>query len=202
MKKHILGMNIILGVSLLVLHPFFAVAATPLETIQTQVDKVLDVLRDPALKAETAKEAKEKKIWAIAENIFDFTELSKRTMGREWKKLNAGQQKEFTDLFSKILGNVYLDRIMAYTNEKVVYDKKSTISEDRAEVKSRVITSSAEVPINYRMINMNGNWKVYDVVIEGVSLVKNYRTQFREILMDQSADDLLQILRKKVEKKS
>jgi phospholipid transport system substrate-binding protein len=184
------------------LHPLSAIAATALETIQTQVTEVLDVLRDPALKEENAKEAKEKKIWAIAEDIFDFTELSKRTLGRDWKKLNASQQKEFTDLFSKVLGNVYLDRIMAYTNEKVVFDKESRLSDDKAEVKSQVITASAEIPINYRMINMKGKWKVYDVVIEGVSMVKNYRVQFREILKNQSPNDLLGILREKAEKKT
>ena len=199
MKRYIVGMNSVFGVSLLVFLPLLAIGATPLETIQTRVAKVLDVLRDPALKPDSAKEAKEKKIWAIAEEIFDFTELSKRTLGLAWKKLDAGQQREFIDLFSKILGSVYLDRIMAYTNEKVVFDKDSTLSEDKAEVQSRVITASGEIPIKYMMINMNGNWRVYDVVIEGVSLVKNYRTQFRELLKNQSPDDLLELLRKKAE---
>jgi phospholipid transport system substrate-binding protein len=201
MKKHRMGMTLAFSLSLLVLFPFFAEAAAPLETIQTQVGKALDVLRDPALKTDAAKEAKENKIWAIAEDIFDFTELSKRTMGRDWNKLNEDQQKEFTGLFSKILGNVYLDRIMAYTDEKVVFNKESVLAKDKAEVQSKVITASGEIPIHYRMINMKGSWKVYDVVIEGVSMVKNYRVQFKEILKNDSPKDLLEILRKKVEKK-
>jgi phospholipid transport system substrate-binding protein len=201
-KRQMIGLNLILAFLVMLSFSFKANAAKPLETIQNKVNKVLEVLRDPALKGESNKEAKEKKIWDIAEDIFDFDELSKRTLGRDWRKLNEGQQKEFSELFSKILGGVYLDRIVAYTDEKVVFDKESMLSEDKAEVQSKIITASAEIPLNYRMINVNGNWRVYDVVIEGVSMVQNYRTQFRDILKNKTPEDLLQILREKAEKKS
>ena len=198
MKRGIRGLHLTFLFMMSLIFPVNAIAGAPLESIQGQVNKVLDVLRDPALKAESAKEAKEEKIWAIADDIFDYTELSKRTLSRNWKKLNANQQKEFIDLFSKLLGGLYMDKIMAYTDEKVVFEKEGMLSENRAEVQSKVITSSAEIPIHYRLIMKNDGWKVYDVIIESVSLIKNYRSQFRDILSKKSPEDLLEILRKKV----
>jgi phospholipid transport system substrate-binding protein len=177
-----------------------AFPATPLETIKPQVDRALEVLRDPALKAESAKAAKEKKIWAILDSVFDYTELSKRTLAQHWKRFSPNQQKEFISLFGKLLGGVYMDRIIAYKDEKVVFGKVTNLSDKTAEVRSEVIQSSKSIPIHYRMIIVNGEWKVYDVVIEGVSLVQNYRTQFREILTNKTPEDLLKTLREKTRK--
>jgi phospholipid transport system substrate-binding protein len=198
MKKRIMGLTIIL--LMLLIFPLSVNAGGALESIQTQVNKVLDVLRDPALKAESALETKEKKIWEIADNIFDYPELSKRTLARNWKKFTPDQQKEFTDLFGKLLGDVYMDRILEYDDQKVVFEKELSLGNNKAEVKSRIVTSSREIPMNYRMIEKNGEWRVYDVIIEGVSMVKNYRSQFRKILTNKSPEDLLKILRKKVAK--
>jgi len=182
------------------LSPVSAFSATPLETIKPQVDQALEVLRDPALKAESAKATKEKKIWTILDSVFDYTELSKRTLAQNWKKLSPDQQKEFISLFGKLLGTVYMDRIIAYKDEKVVFGKVINLSDKMAEVQSEVIQSSKSIPIHYRMIIVNGEWKVYDVVIEGVSLVQNYRTQFRDILTTKSPEDLLKTLREKTRK--
>jgi len=195
MKKFIIGLNAIVVLF------FFALpvhAGPALETVQTQVDKILDVLRDPALKAESSKGIKEEKVLALINEVFDYTELSKRTLSRNWKKLNPEQREEFKDLFSKLLGGVYIDRIIAYSDEDVVFNKETALSEKKAEVQSEIITGSKTIPIFYRMILKNGEWKVYDVLIEGISLVKNYRSQFKEILKKQSPEDLLEILRKKV----
>jgi phospholipid transport system substrate-binding protein len=175
-------------------------AVSALETIQTQVDRALEVLRNPALKTDSAKAVKEKKIWAILDGVFDYTELSKRTLAQHWKRFSPDQQGEFTRLFGKLLGTVYIDRIIAYKDEKVVFGKVTQISEKISEVQSEVIRSSKSIPIHYRMILKNGEWKVYDVVIEGVSLVQNYRTQFREILMNKSPEELLKTLREKTRK--
>ena len=197
--KRLLGALAILLISLMTF-PFSASAQSPLETIQTQVNKVLEVLRDPALKAESAKETREKKVWTLIDGVFDYTELSKRTLAQHWRAFTPEQQKEFTQLFGKLLGTVYMDRIMAYTNEKVVFSKATKLSEDTTEVQSEVVTASKSIPIHYRMISKEGSWKVYDVVVEGVSLVQNYRSQFRDILSKQSPQDLLKILRDKVKK--
>jgi len=173
-----------------------ALGSTALEAVETNVSAVLDVLRDPALKDDSAKEAKEKKLWSIADTMFDYPGLSKRTLGKNWETLNSKQQEEFTDLFSTHLGNVYLDRILAYSNEKVVFDKEKT-KEDRALVNTRVLGPSKEIPVDYRMVLKDSGWKVYDVVIEGVSLVENYRSQFKEILRDKGPEYLLETLREK-----
>jgi phospholipid transport system substrate-binding protein len=177
-----------------------ALAAPPLETIQAQVNRVIEVLRDPDLKAESARETKEKKVWAIIDGVFDYTELSKRTLAHHWKRFAPEQQEEFIRLFGKLLGTVYMDRIMAYKDEKVVFGKVTNLSDKAAEVQSEVARSSKSIPIHYRMLLEKGEWRVYDVVIEGVSLVQNYRSQFREILTNKSPEDLLKILREKVRK--
>ncbi len=169
-----------------------------MDTIQIQINKVLDVLRDPALKAEAAKKQKEERVWSIIGQAFDFAELSKRTLSRNWKKLNPKQQKEFTSLFARLLGNIYMDRVMKFNNEKVVFTKERMLSEKRAAVQSKIVSQDREIPLNYKMILKNGQWKVYDVTIEGVSLTKNYRSQFKKILRKNSPEKMLQILRKKV----
>ena len=193
---------LIIALAALKLSPVSALAASPLETIQTQVNRALEVLRDPALKDDSAKGVKEKKIWVIVDSVFDYTELSKRTLAQHWKRFSLDQQGEFTRLFGKLLGSVYMDRIIAYKDEKVVFGKVRQLSDKIAEVQSEVVRSSQSIPIHYRMILENGEWKVYDVVIEGVSLVQNYRSQFREILTNKSPEDLLKILREKVRKSS
>ena len=180
--------------------PLAAVAATPLATVEVQVNKVLDVLRDPSLKGEAKKKLRQDRIREISEKMFDFTELSRRTLAQNWNALNDGQKKEFVDLYKAILEKAYVDKIMSYTDEKIVFQKESPLSEKTSEVQTMVITKKAEIPINYRVIQKDDGWRVYDVVVEGVSLVNNYRSQFREILINKTPDDLLETLRKKVGK--
>ena len=180
--------------------PLCVYAGPPLEAVKTQVNKVMDVLRDSSLKGEAGKKVKREKIRNISENMFDYTELSKRTLGQNWSKLNAGQQTEFLGLYKKLLEDAYADKIIAYTDEKVVFGKETTLSEKTAEVQTTIITKKADIPIHYRVIQKGSDWKVYDVVIEGVSLVSNYRNQFKEILLNKTPDALLDTLRKKVGK--
>lgn len=194
------------GLQCLVVILFFMFAppvhgSTPLETIEIRVNAVLNVLSDPVLKKDAEKETKEKKLWAIADAMFDYQALSRRTLGKDWEKLNPKQQEEFTDLFSTHLGNVYMDRLLDYSDEKVVFDKEKR-REDRAIVYTKVVTSTKEIPIDYSVIFKDGDWKVYDVVIEGISLVKNYRSQFKEILKNNDPEHLLDTLRKKVDEKA
>jgi len=194
MKRLTFG-GVILAVLLLA---FPVYADTPLGAVQTNVNKVLDVLRDPALKAETAKEVKKEKLRAIYEQMFDEIELAKRTLALNWNALDPTQRREFVQLFHQVLEKAYMDKILSYTNEKIVFDKETSLTENQAEVQTRIITASKEIPIFYRVIQKEGTWKVYDVIVEGVSLVQNYRTQFNEILAKNSPKELLEILRKKV----
>lgn len=173
-------------------------AGAPQDTVQANVSKVLDVLRDPALKAESAKQTKKEKLRVIYDRMFDDVELSRRTLARNWNKLSVPQRQEFVQLFRQVLEKAYVDKILSYTDEKIVYDKESMLSANQSEVPTRVVTSSKSIPISYRMIMKEGTWKVYDVVIENVSLIQNYRTQFNDILAKDTPEQLLETLRKKV----
>jgi len=175
-------------------------AGAPLETIKGHVNNVLDVLRDNSLKGESGEAVKKEKIRSISENMFDFNELSRRTLGQNWKKLNPNQQKEFTKLYKSLLEDAYVDKIITYTDEDVLFSKESRLTDKTAEVQTIIVTRKADIPIHYRVILRGGEWKVYDVVIEGISLISNYRSQFRQILLNKSPDALIEVLRKKVEK--
>ena len=194
MKKQIVGFSVV--VILLLSIPVYAGVA--LDTVQANVNKVFEVLRDPKLKAAAAKEIKKEKLRSIYKGMFDEVELAKRTLARNWNKLDDAQRQEFVQLFHQVLEKAYIDRILSYTNEKVVFYKENTISKNQVEIQTKIITASKEIPITYRTILVNGTWKVYDVVIENVSLVMNYRTQFNEILAKNTPEQLLDILRKKV----
>jgi len=194
MKRLFVGLSILM---------FFLIttavyAGPPMDAVRMNADKVLDVLRDPKLKAPSAKEMKKDKLRAIYVSMFDEVELSRRSLGMNWNKLNAAQRQEFVKLFEQVLEKAYADRILSYTNEKIEYTKESMVSGSTAEVRTKVITASKEIPITYKVILKDGAWKVYDVTIENVSLVQNYRTQFNDILAKNTPEQLLEILRKKV----
>lgn len=196
MKKAPLGFVLVL----LLIFPRIAHSAAPLDTVKAHVNKVLEVLRDPALKGESRREAKKERIRSISEEMFDFTEMSKRSLGQNWKRLSPDQQEEFIKLFKSILETAYADKITSYTDEKVAFKGETPLSGKAVEVPTAIVTKASEIPIHYRLIEDRGRWKVYDVVIEGVSLVKNYRTQFGQILANKAPEALLDILRKKVGK--
>ncbi|MGA2108391.1 MAG: ABC transporter substrate-binding protein [Syntrophorhabdales bacterium] len=182
-------------VALLVACPVFA--GVPLDTVKANVTSVLDVLRDPKLRGEAGRKAKEEKIGAAADTLFDFVELSKRTLGLSWNKFTVEQRKEFVRLFETLLRGIYVDRITAYSDEQVIFRKEVPLSETTAEAQSTVVGKSGRVEIDYRVMKEESGWRVYDVVIDGVSLISNYRTQFREILANNPPEKLLETLREK-----
>jgi phospholipid transport system substrate-binding protein len=189
-------MKIMVAALVLILAALFPPAAQPQErdamtTVQAHVDSVLKALRNPAL----STEQKRAKVKSEADVFFDFVELSKRTLGLNWNRFNMEQRKEFVRLYKKRLEDTYMDRITAYQNEKVVFTSAVPLDGNTVEVRSQVMAKSGPASINYRVIKEGGGWKVYDVVIEGVSLIANYRSQFREILVNQSPEALLDTLR-------
>jgi phospholipid transport system substrate-binding protein len=198
MNRLFTAVILIIAMVLIIALPGFA--ATPKETVETGVDKVIAKLSAAGFK-DQAKDAQISQLSELINEIFDFEELSRRTLGREWKKMNAGQQKEFVQLFRKLLQNVYADRLLAYSDQKIIFDKETMLKKGSAEVQSYLQTSDGKkIPLFYRLTDKSGSWKVYDVIIEGVSMVKNYRTQFREILAKDTPEKLLQILRDKTSK--
>ncbi|MGA2782327.1 MAG: ABC transporter substrate-binding protein [Smithella sp.] len=173
-------------------------AGVPMTTVESTVNRVLDVLRDAKLKSPAAKEKKKEKLRIIYKDMFDEIEFSKRTLTRNWNKFNPAQRVEFVNLFEQVLEKSYADKVLDYTNEKVEFYKENMLSDTQAEIQTKIVTASKEIPIFYRMILKDGKWKVYDVVVENVSLVQNYRTQFNDILVKDTPEQLLEILRKKV----
>ena len=196
MKKYLVSMILIVCL----ICPVPALAGVPLDTVKGYADKVLDVLRDPALKAEAAKKTKKEKLRAISEKMFDFTELSRRTLANNWNKLSPEQQKEFVELYTSLLEDAYSNKILAYSDEKITFTKEVPLSEKTVEVQSTVLRTKGDIPINYRVIMKDGSWRVYDVVVEGISLINNYRSQFKGILTNKPPESLLETLRKKVGK--
>ena len=187
--------------AVLLVAPLQVYASGAKATVEAQINKMLAKMQQPAFK-ELSRDAKLTEIRKIINEVFDYKELSRRTLGREWKKFKPEQQSEFIDLFSKLLENVYADRILAYTHEKIQFGKETELKKGRVEVESYIITmDNTKVPLFYRMSNKSGQWRVYDVVIEGVSMIKNYRGQFRQILSKKKPEDLLQTLREKTKEK-
>jgi phospholipid transport system substrate-binding protein len=197
MKKQIAGLLTILA---LLMFSVPVYAGAPLNSVQKSVNEVIGILGNAKLKGEPAKEIKKEKLRVLYKEMFDEIEFSKRTLTRNWNSFSPAQRTEFVNLFEQILEKSYADKILDYTNEKVEFYKENMLSSTQAEVQSKIITSSKEIPIFYRVILKNDKWKVYDVVIENVSLVQNYRTQFSDILAKDKPEQLLEILRKKVSK--
>jgi phospholipid transport system substrate-binding protein len=171
----------------------------PVEAVRGPVDRGLAVLKDPALQGKEHKQAQREKIWELVRDAFDFTEVAKRTLARNWLDFTPAERKAFTELFSELLGNTYLDKIQVeFSDETVEYSGMEAIDDTKVAVKTKIIRKAVQIPVDYSMMLKDGRWKAYDVYVEGISLVKNYRTQFAQILEKQKPAQLIERLRKKV----
>ncbi len=166
-------------------------AGVPTEQLRTSVDQVIVILQDPSLKAESKVPERRAAVRKEADNIFDFEETAKRALGPHWQKLTEPQRREFVSLFTDLLERAYLSKIDQYSGEKLTY-VGDTVDGDLAIVRTRFVTKNGtEVPVEYRMVRRGDRWLVYDVVIEGISLVNNYRSQFNKIIQTSSYDELV-----------
>ena len=187
-----------LGLGILLLaQPVWVTAGAPGEQLRQTVDRLLTILKDPKLKGEGKKNERREKLREALYPRFDFTEMAKRALGPHWRRLSPEEQKEFVRLFTNLLEEAYLDEIESYNGEKVQYLKER---EDNgyAEVDTKIIDNQGrQFSVNYRLHNVSGDWKVYDVIIENVSLVNNYRAQFNRVLAKSSYEQLLTRMREK-----
>ena len=155
-------------------------SAAPLDDVKKTVDEVVRIVADKEMKKSDQKRRQILK--KTIGTIFDYNEMAKRSLGRHWTPLTPEEKVRFTELFAALLENSYAGKIESYNNEKIVYVKE-ILDGDHAEIKSKVVTAKRdEFTLDYRMIRQNGRWMAYDVVIEGVSLVSNYRSQFSRII--------------------
>ena len=174
-----------------------AAAGVPTDQLKGAVDRVLKTLDDPTLKGEARLGERRVAVRKIANEIFDFSEIAKRSMARHWQPLSEAQKNEFVGLFADLLERSYISKIETYGGEKIQYTAERADGEF-ATVSTRIITKNGtEVPVDYRMIKRADRWLVYDVSIEGVSLVSNYRTQFNKIIQTTSYNELISKLRNK-----
>src|SRR5256714_8489236 len=154
----------------------------PADQVRLQIERIVKVLADPALRRPGQEQVRHAAVARIAEEAFDLREMTRRTLGPHWQGLTEAERAEFVTLFGDLLDRAYFSRIAAYNGEKVTVLGDS-IDGDLATVRTRVVTQQGvEVPVDYRMLPRGDRWVAYDVSIDGVSLVANYRTQFNSII--------------------
>ncbi len=179
-----------------------ALALSPTEALKGSIDRALMVLTDKELKEAGKAKERRKKLEEIVSNRFSYEELTKRVLGARWPKLSDDERKEVVSLFRDLLIKTYADRVEAYSGEPVDYlaERVEKVRDmEYAEVRTKAKVGNADVPIDYRLIHMSDEWVVYDMVIDEISLVSNYRSQFKKILTNGTYQDLVAQLRKKTD---
>ncbi len=175
-------------------------AGEPTEQVKQTVDAIIKILNNKELKKPENHSERQKKIRETVEKRFDFEEMAKRSLALHWKKRTPQEQKEFVSLFSDLLEDTYIRKIERYEDEKVVYTEERTDG-PYATVRTKIVTTKeTEIPVDYKIFKKDQKWEVYDIIVEGVSLVNNYRTQFNQIIRSGSYEELITRLKKKVMK--
>lgn len=190
---------LILLLILLFFKSHFAFALlSPKEQIKNTVDNVINILKDPKYKGKDKAQKRRDALRAEIGKAFDFEEMSKRSLGIYWKDITLQEKKEFVEIYKDLLERSYSGKIESYTDEKVIYYDEKIDNNKYAEVRTKIITTDKkEIPIDYRLYFNGKEWKVYDVVIEGVSLVSNYRSQFNKIIRNHSYQELVKRMKSK-----
>jgi phospholipid transport system substrate-binding protein len=175
-----------------------AEAGVPTDQLKSATDRVLKLLQDPELKKPEKTEERRKRIRGVADDMFDWQETGKRALARHWQPLTPQQRNEFSALFADLLERSYIGKIEAYSGEKILYGGETLDGGGQAIVKTKLVTkSNTEIPIDYQMSKEGDRWRAYDVLIEGISLVANYRTQFNKIIAQSGYDELIKKLKSK-----
>lgn len=184
---------------ILCLLPVQIYAGEPTDQVKKTIDGVINILKDEGLKSPQNQDKRRRLLKELIYKRFDFEEMGKRSLGIHWTKRSPEEKKEFIPLFSDLLERSYINRIESYRDEKIIYVDES-IDNGYAIVKTKVVSkSNIETPIDYRLMRKDSDWFVYDVIIEGVSLVNNYRTQFNKIINSESYEGLIKRMKSKQE---
>ena len=175
-----------------------AYAGEPLDVVKTAAESSMQILRDPRLKSDDKKQARIDRLREVLDPIFDFNEMAKRALGAHWRRRTPAEQEEFVKLFRDFLERIYSEKVNLYDGEKIVFGRE-TVENDFAEIESTVINiKGEEIRVIYRLRLADGKWKVYDALVENVSIINNYRSQFDRILSRSSFDELKKLLREKL----
>ena len=179
--------------------PSLAQDDQPIKVLQESVDKTIRILKDPRYHGTAQGDVLQQKLWEIAQQIFDFTKFSMLALGSGRNNFNSQQKKEFADVFSRFLAKYYLSRLQKkYNDEKVIFLSQDVFDDSRALVKIKVLWHDLKIPVDIRMLRRNGTWKVYDVVISGISAVRNYRAQFEALQLKKSPDQIIELVKSRI----
>jgi phospholipid transport system substrate-binding protein len=174
-------------------------AGPPTDQLKTAIDRILVILQDPALKQPGKADERRQQIRAVANEVFDWEEMGKRALARHWEARSPQEREEFSKIFADLLERSYVGKIEGYSGEKILYEKE-TLDGDRAEVRTKLVTKTGTaIPIDYQMQKAGDRWRAYDVKIENVGLVANYRAQFNRIIQQSGYPDLVNRLKAKAE---
>jgi phospholipid transport system substrate-binding protein len=197
MRQHKAQKVIVLVLLLLVLLPDPSKAGIPADQVRQTADKVLLILQDPRLKAADKKKERRDQLRQVISARFDFNEMARRSLGQHWQRRSTEEQRQFVQLFTDLLERSYADQVESFNGEKILYGRENQ-DRDHAEVDTRVLTGKGEeFSVNYKLYSAEREWKVYDVVIENISLVNNYRSQFNRVLANSSFAEFLRKLQEK-----
>ena len=172
-------------------------AGVPTEQVRGTVDQVIAILADPSLKTESKQKERREQLRRVIFARFDFAEMARRSLGPEWRRRTPAEQQEFVVLFTDLLQDNYIGVIEAYSGDKVGYNRELQ-EKDNAEVQTTLTTKGeAAYSINYRLRLVDKDWRVYDVVIENISVVNNYRSQFNRVISKSSYEELVRAMKEK-----
>lgn len=175
---------------------FASSSTTPTDELKPTLDRIMAIITDPVFEGIENKVVRRTKIMAIAENGFDFRLMSKMSLGKVWKKIDANQREYFQQLFTKLLENAYIGKLEDYTGQVTKYQGER-IKGKKAEVRTLMMNNGVALPVNYIMVNNDSGWQVYDIKIEGVRLLRNYKAQFKSIVRKEKFDGLVKVLEEK-----
>jgi phospholipid transport system substrate-binding protein len=177
----------------------FAQAGEPLDLVRTAVDKAVQILKDPKLQSQDKRRERIERLREALNPIFDYEEMAKRALGTHWRRRTPAEQEEFVKLFRDFLERIYSDKVDLYGGEKVRFGRE-VIDKDFAQVESTIIKPKGEeLAVIYKLRQLNGQWKVYDAVVENISIVNNYRSQFDRIISGSSYEELVKRLQEKAQ---
>jgi phospholipid transport system substrate-binding protein len=165
--------------------------------LRSSIDDILAILDDPAYADGANRAERNDKLRAHIHEIFDFKALTARALGVHWRQFSPVQQDDAARAMADLLEVTYRDALDKYNEQRVEYLESRELREDQVEIRTQVVSNGQSLPIHYRMERQENAWRIYDVVIEGVSLVQNYRTQFQEIMLRKSPDELIAMLKDK-----
>lgn len=172
------------------------VPESPTEAVRATVSQVMHILEDPALKDPAKLMPRRRMLEEMVATRFDYAEMSKRALAAYWVPLTAAERVEFVEVFKKFLSDRYAEKIEGYSGQQVVY-LSERIEGSYAEVRSELRSEKTTIPLDYRLLLKEGRWHAYDLIVDGISLVKNYRSQFSTIIRDSSYQELVKKLRER-----